>query len=180
MSPVSATTSEYFLRDSRCVVMAQLSGAQLDMTIPVALTIPGRGRRRYDTVCHSTLIRNNDRSMEAPRLVRTIYAVRTGAFAYCFLALGLLAWERAAPALAWGLLAAQFLLYPHLLYLRLRYAARPRQAEFNNLFVDSTLFGTWCAYFGFEPLVTLGLVAGTMLNATVNRGIGGGLLSLGF
>ena len=118
--------------------------------------------------------------METPRLVRTIYAVRTGAFAYCFLALGLLLWERDAPALAWGLLAAQFLVYPHLLYLRVRHSKWSRQAEFNNLFVDSTLFGTWCAYFGFEPVVTLGLVAGSMLNATVNRGIGGGLLSLGF
>jgi len=118
--------------------------------------------------------------MEAPRLVRTIYAVRTGAFAYCFLALGLLLWERGAPAPAWGFLAAQFLVYPHLLYLRVLKSKRPRQAEFDNLFVDSTLFGAWCAYFGFEPVVTLGLVAGTMLNATVNRGISGGLLSLGF
>ena len=118
--------------------------------------------------------------MEAPRIVRTIYAVRTGAFAYCFLALGLLLLERGAPAPAWGFLAAQFLVYPHLLYLRVLNSKRPRQAEFDNLFVDSTLFGAWCAYFGFEPVVTLGLVAGTMLNATVNRGISGGLLSLGF
>ncbi|MFL6574406.1 MAG: PAS domain S-box protein [Burkholderiales bacterium] len=118
--------------------------------------------------------------MEAPRIVRTIYAVRTGAFAYCFLALGLLLWERNAPAPAWAFLAAQFLVYPHLLYLRALKSKRPKHAEFDNLFVDSTLFGAWCAYFGFEPVVTLGLVAGTMLNATVNRGISGGLLSLGF
>jgi hypothetical protein len=112
--------------------------------------------------------------METPRLVRTIYAVRTGGFAYCFLALGLLLWERGASAEAWVLCAAQFLVYPHLLYLRARHSQRPRQAEFHNLFVDSTLFGAWCAYFGFEPVVTLGLVAATVLNATVNRGIGGG------
>jgi PAS domain S-box-containing protein len=118
--------------------------------------------------------------MEAPRLVRTIYAVRTGAFAYCFLAFGLLLWERGASATAWGLLCAQFLAYPHLLYLRARQSKRPRQAEFDNLFIDSTLFGAWCAYFGFEPVIALGLVAGTMLNATVNRGVGGALLSLGF
>ncbi|HXJ52879.1 MAG TPA: PAS domain S-box protein [Burkholderiales bacterium] len=118
--------------------------------------------------------------METPRLVRTIYAVRTGGFAYCFLALGLLLWERGASAEAWVLCAAQFLVYPHLLYLRARHSKRPRQAEFHNLFVDSTLFGAWCAYFGFEPVVTLGLVAATVLNATVNRGIGGGLLSVGF
>jgi hypothetical protein len=117
---------------------------------------------------------------EAPRLVRTIHTVRTGAFAYCFLALGLLLWERAASPAAWALLAAQFLAYPHLLYLHELRSKQPRQAALNDLFADSTLFGVWCAYFGFEPLIALGLVAGTMLNATVNRGIGGGLLSLGF
>jgi PAS domain S-box-containing protein len=118
--------------------------------------------------------------MDAPRLVRTIYAVRTGAFAYCFIALGLLLWERSASPVAWALLAAQFLAYPHLLYLRAQRSKDPKKAELDNLFVDSTLFGAWCGYFGFEPAVTLALVAGSMLNATVNRGIGGGLLSLGF
>lgn len=118
--------------------------------------------------------------MEVPRLVRTIHAVRTGAFAYCFLVFGLLLWERAASPTAWALLAAQFLVYPHLLYLRVLRSKRPRQAALDELFADSALFGVWCAYFGFEPLIALGLVAGTMLNATVNRGIGGGLLSLGF
>jgi len=118
--------------------------------------------------------------IEAPRLVRTIHTVRTGAFAYSFLVLGLLLWELAASPVAWVLLAAQFLAYPHLLYLRELHSKRPRQAALDDLFADSTLFGVWCAYFGFEPLISLGLVAVTMLNATVNRGIGGGLLSLGF
>jgi len=119
-------------------------------------------------------------AMEAPRLVRTIYTVRTGAFAYCFLALGLLLWERAASPAAWALLAAQFLIYPHLLYWRALRSRQPRQAELDNLFVDSALFGVWCAYFGLQPTFTYALVAGTMLNATVNRGIWGGVLSLGF
>jgi PAS domain S-box-containing protein len=118
--------------------------------------------------------------MEAPRLVRTIYAVRTGGFAYCFLAFGLLLWERSAAPVAWVLLGAQFLVYPHLLYLRVLRSRQPRQAELDNLFIDSTLCGAWCAYFGFEPAVTYGLVAATMLNATVNRGLGGGFVSLGF
>jgi PAS domain S-box-containing protein len=118
--------------------------------------------------------------MEAPRLVRTIYAVRTGAFAYCFIALGLLLWERSAAPVAWALLGAQFLAYPHLLYLRALHSKEPRKAELDNLFIDSTLFGAWCGYFGFAPALTYGLVAGSMLNATVNRGISGGLLSLGF
>src|SRR6185436_15574146 len=88
--------------------------------------------------------------------------------------LGLLLWERAASPAAWVLLAAQFLAYPHLLFLRELRSKRPRQAALDDL------FGAWCAYFGFEPLMALGLVAGTMLNATVNRGVGGALLSLGF
>jgi PAS domain S-box-containing protein len=117
---------------------------------------------------------------QAPRLVRTIHTVRSGAFAYCFFALGLLLWERAGSPTVWALLAAQFLAYPHLLYLRELRSKRPRQAALDDLFADSTLFGVWCAYFGFEPLIALGLVAGSMLNATVNRGIGGGVLSLGF
>jgi PAS domain S-box-containing protein len=118
--------------------------------------------------------------MEAPRLVRTIYAVRTGAFAYCFIALGLLLWERSAAPVAWALLTVQFLVYPHLLFLRSLRSKEARKAELDNLFIDSTLFGAWCGYFGFEPALTYGLVAGSMLNATVNRGISGGLLSLGF
>src|SRR5262245_6302619 len=117
--------------------------------------------------------------MKAPRLVRTIYAVRTSAFAYCFLVLGLLLWERGAPATAWGLLAAQFLVYPQLLHWLVLRSLRPKQAEFDHLFVDSALLGAWCAYLGFDPVVTLGLVAATMLNATVNRGLGAGVLSLG-
>lgn len=120
------------------------------------------------------------KAADAPRLVRTIYVVRAGAFAYCFAALGLLLWERAASPVAWALFTAQFLVYPHLLYLRALHSKSPRRAALDNLYVDSALFGVWCAYFGFQPTVAYGLVAGSMLNATVNRGLQGALLSLGF
>jgi PAS domain S-box-containing protein len=118
--------------------------------------------------------------LEAPRLVRTIYAVRTGAFAYCFLALGLILYERAASPLAWALFGVQFLVYPHLLFLRAVHSRNPRLSELDNLFVDSALFGVWCAYLGFQPTITYSMLAGTTLNATVNRGIAAGLLSMGF
>lgn len=118
------------------------------------------------------------KAADVPRLVRTIYLVRAGAFAYCFLALGLLLWERAASPAAWLAFAAQFLAYPHLLYLRALRSRDPRRAALDNLYVDSALFGVWCAYFGFQPTVSYGLVAGSMINATVNRGLQGAAASL--
>lgn len=117
--------------------------------------------------------------MEAPSLVRTNYAVRTGAFAYCFLALGLHLWERGAAPAAWVLFTLQFLVYPHIVYYRAMRSAHATRAELDNLFIDSTLFGVWSAYLGFPTWITYALVGSTMLNATVNRGMQGGLISLG-
>src|SRR2546425_599347 len=117
--------------------------------------------------------------VEAPRLVRTNYMVRTGAFAYCFLALGLHLLERGASLAALTLFTLQFLVYPHLLYIRAMHSARPTRAELDNLFIDSTLFGIWAAYLGFPTWITYALIGSTMLNATVNRGMQGALFSLG-
>lgn len=117
--------------------------------------------------------------MEVPVLVRTNHLVRTGAFAYCFLALGLHMWERAATPVAWACFAFQFLVYPHLLYWRARHSARPTRAELDNLLIDSTLFGVWAAYLGFPTWVTYVMLGSTMLNATVNRGLQGTFVSLG-
>jgi PAS domain S-box-containing protein len=115
---------------------------------------------------------------ESPRLVRTNYTVRAGAFAYAFLALGLHLWQQDGSALAWTLFALQFLAYPHLVYLRAVRSPQPTRAELDNLFVDATLFGVWIAYFGFPTWIAYSLLAGTMLNATVNRGLPGALISL--
>lgn len=117
--------------------------------------------------------------MEAPVLVRTNHLVRTGACAYCFLALGLHMWERSAPLVAWAFFTLQFLVYPHLVYWRARYSARPTRAEIDNLFIDSTLLGVWSAYMGFPTWITYALVGSTMLNASVNRGLQGAFIALG-
>jgi PAS domain S-box-containing protein len=117
--------------------------------------------------------------VEAPRLVRTNYAVRTGACAYCFLTLGLHLADHGASWAAWILFTLQFLVYPHLLYFRAMRSARPTHAELDNLYIDSTLFGVWSAFLGFPSWITYALLAGTMLNATVNRGIQGALFALG-
>ena len=67
-----------------------------------------------------------------PRLNRTNHAVRTAAFFYCLVTIGLHFWGRGASPLAWGLLVLQFAVYPHLVYLRARksfYSAKLRELE---------------------------------------------------
>ena len=107
------------------------------------------------------------------RLVRFNYAVRAGAFAWCFATIGLHLWERHAGGAAWALLVLQFLVYPHLVYWRAVHSAVPRRAERDNLLVDSALIGAWSACLGFPTWITYALIGSTMLNAAINRGARG-------
>ncbi len=116
---------------------------------------------------------------EVSGLVRTNYAVRSGAFAYAFVALGLHLWQSQAGAPTWGLFALQFLVYPHLIYWRALRSTRPTHAELDNLYIDSTVLGAWVAVLGFPTWIGYALLAGTMLNATVNRGLQGAFCALG-
>ena len=106
----------------------------------------------------------------AQGLVRTNYRVRTAAFFYCFVVVGVVLWERGAGPLAWALMALQFLAYPHLVYWRARVSKRPRHAELDNLFLDAMLLGAWCAELGFPTWITYAFISATTLNAVVNRG----------
>jgi len=112
------------------------------------------------------------------RLVHADYAVRAAAFAYCFLTIGVHLWERGAGAGVWWLLALQFLAYPHLVYWRALRSAHPDRAERDNLYLDSALMGAWSAYLGFPTWITLALIGSTMMNAAVNRGAQGIVLSV--
>ena len=56
--------------------------------------------------------------MKRRRLATINYRIRAGAFAWCFVVVGLVLWEQQAGVLAWALAALQFLVYPHLMYLR--------------------------------------------------------------
>jgi PAS domain S-box-containing protein len=114
----------------------------------------------------------------AQDLAATNYRVRAAAFLYSFAVLGIVLWERGAGPVAWTLLALQFIAYPHLVYWRARYSPRPVHAELNNLYLDAALLGAWCAEFGFPTWITFSLVAATSLNAVVNRGGWGFLVSL--
>lgn len=111
-------------------------------------------------------------------LARTNYPIRTGAFLYTLVALGVHLWQTAAGPIAWSLLVLQFAVYPHLLYWRARHSADPTRAELDNLYIDSTLLGAWIGALGFPEWISFGLAGATMLNAAVNRGTQGSILSL--
>ena len=84
------------------------------------------------------MTRNQAETNAVHRLVRINYAIRTGAFAWCFFVVGLHGWQSAAwAALFWVLLPLQFLVYPHLAYLRARLSTRPKAAELSNLQIDA-------------------------------------------
>jgi PAS domain S-box-containing protein len=111
-------------------------------------------------------------------LVRTNRAVRTAAFAYSVLPIGLYLWNRDSGIGAWALLLFQFLVYPQLVYSRAIRSARPAQAELDNLFLDAAFLGAWIAFLGFPVWIMFGLLAAASLNAAVNRGWQGLALAL--
>ena len=117
--------------------------------------------------------------METPTLVQTNHRVRTAAFAFCCLVVGVYYWQRGgAGPVAWTVLALQFLVYPQLVYWRAMLSARPTRAELDNLFLDAVLLGAWCAELGFPTWITYLFVGATTLNAVVNRGAQGVAWSL--
>jgi len=107
------------------------------------------------------------------RLARTHYTVRTASFAYCFLVIGLVLWERGAGVLAWGLLGLQFLLYPQLAYLRALAAQDSRDAEIGNLHFDALTLGAWVAMLGFPTWIAYAALFSTTLNLSIVRGAHG-------
>lgn len=113
--------------------------------------------------------------MASKKLARVNYAVRTGAFAYCFVVIGVHLWERGAGWPAAILLAAQFLVYPHVMYWRALHSLKPNRAERDNLFLDSAFLGVWASALGFPIWITYNLLGSALLNAVINRG-GAGML----
>ena len=112
------------------------------------------------------------------RLVHTDYAVRTLAFAYCFITIGLHLSEHDAATGTWVLFGIQFLVYPHLVYWRALRSSNPDRAERDNLYLDSVLMGVWAATLNFPTWITLAIVGSTTMNAAVNRGAPGIAISL--
>ncbi len=111
------------------------------------------------------------------RIVRMNYPIRAGSFAFSFLVIGLHGWERGFGAAFWVLLALQFLVYPHLMYLRARASDDSKAAEQINVLIDAVLLGAWIGALGFPTWIFYGAAFATTLNATVLRDVRGGLFS---
>src|SRR6266481_1930630 len=114
--------------------------------------------------------------MSSTKLARLNYAVRAGAFAWCFTTIGIHLWERGYGWPAWVLLAAQFLVYPHLMYWRAVRSPRPNRGGIGMLWAAlSSLAGAilWALIggFRFEPqtsdLVTTLCVLGAVIYVSV-------------
>jgi PAS domain S-box-containing protein len=109
-------------------------------------------------------------ALRVPRIVQINYAVRTASFAYCFVVMGLLFWERQMSLAAWGALALQFLVYPHLVWLRARFARDPRRVEQQNMFLDAVMVGLWAAVVGLPLWIAFGGLFSVLLNSAAMRG----------
>lgn len=81
--------------------------------------------------------------------------------------------------MGWVLLGVQFLLYPHLIYLRARRAGNPRQAELQHLWLDSFLFGAWAAWLGFPFFIAFALFISSAVNNAIFRGVSGIFWAIG-
>ena len=103
--------------------------------------------------------------------MRLVYLARAYAFAFCFVMIGALCWERGAGTGTWGFLVLTFLVYPHLAYLNARSAPEPKKVEYLNLLFDALVFGVWAAQLGYPLWITYALLSGTVLNNLVNRGL---------
>ena len=112
-------------------------------------------------------------------LVRINRILRSAAFAWCLLTIGLHLFPRNPAPLVTALLVLQFVVYPHLVYWRAVRSAHPSRAERDNLLLDSTLLGAWSAYLGFPLWIAFMMIAASTLNSVVNRGGIGAALSLG-
>ena len=112
-------------------------------------------------------------------LLRTYYLVRVVSFAALFAAISLHLEGHDYGLIAWILLALQFLVYPHLVYLRSKTARDPLRAELSSAQIDSLLVGIWAAALGFPTWIAFTLFIGTALNNAINRGWRGALGALG-
>lgn len=116
--------------------------------------------------------------MKVHRLAQINYAIRTAAFAWCFLVVGLVLGERHAGTGPWSAAVLLFLAYPHLVWLRAAKSADSRRAERQTLYVDAVLLGAMLAALGFPTWVLFAALFSTALNNIVVRGPAGGAVSI--
>ena len=111
------------------------------------------------------------------RLARRNYTVRAGAFAWTFLVVGLLGWERGLGLLFWVALPS-FLAWPLILLAHALRAKDARAAEIRNIFADAVFWGIWIAALHFPTWIAYAALSSVTLNAIIARGVLGVLRSL--
>lgn len=122
-------------------------------------------------------------------VVRMNYRNRAGSWLMAFSILALYFQEQGYGLWHWGFMSLQFLVYPHLVYLRARRAADPLAAEIWNLRLDSFCFGIWTAVLGGPLWICFTLIicgcinlaafaAGRGVLQALGAAMGGALLTL--
>jgi PAS domain S-box-containing protein len=111
--------------------------------------------------------------MQISRLARINYGIRTASFAWGFMVIGLMLWQRQASLAAWALAALMFLVYPQLAFAWTRITQNGRRAELTNLYLDSILMGACMGALGFPTWPTFAALFATTLNNAVIRGYQG-------
>jgi len=101
--------------------------------------------------------------------VRMNWKNRSTSFVLLGAALGSHMQDMHAGPWAWWLLALQFLVYPHLLYLHGRWAGSSCKAEVQNMLADALCFGAWAAALGFPLWISFILFAGASVNLLAFR-----------
>jgi len=134
--------------------------------------------KRYYTACQRfdierTQLMSHTAARKTHWIVSLNHRNRSGSFILLFGALGLHLADRGYGFITWLLLALQFLVYPHLVYLAALRSSRMLQTEMNNLMLDSALFGCWVAALGFPLWITFTLLLSVHINLTVFRGLRG-------
>lgn len=130
------------------------------------------------TLTPATESRPRPSRADALWIVQTHYWMRATSFAVSFAVIGLHLAGKGYSPWFWGLLALQFLVYPHLMFWRARRAPHPAHAELNNLILDSLLIGIWVAALQFPLWITFAMFIASSLNSAIGRGIKGTLLAL--
>jgi diguanylate cyclase len=103
---------------------------------------------------------------------------RTVGFAFAFAIVGWHLLNKNLGTLPWILLALQFLIYPQLLYWRVRKSTEPRDTEMQHMTLDSLLFGAWFGFLGFPLWITFGMCVTTSVNHAAYLGVRGAARSL--
>lgn len=98
---------------------------------------------------------------------------RSLSFVAAFLTLASHVWLQGLSLWLYPTLAVSFLVWPQLAYLRARRSADSMHSEFNNLVIDSIIFGLWIAGLGFPVWITFILAISITMNLTVFRGLPG-------